>query len=159
MRTRPNRLWVRAPARRPFRDLERAGEQAVDFQRLARLEVLQRRGLELAEHARHVDARLGIDGGVDADRAADRQHLAHDADHVGLDQRILDQAVGGADRERGDRVEADVAEQLDPELLLDRVGDHGLEAGAGQRLGEALRALRVACRRARRSPGACPCCG
>src|ERR1051325_81920 len=86
-------------------DLQRAGEKPVDLERLARLEVLQHRGLEPAKDSRHVDARLGLDVGVDADRAADRQNLAHDGDHVGLDLAVLDQAVGGADRQarRGSR--------------------------------------------------------
>src|SRR6266403_2170086 len=80
---------------------------------------------------------IGRAVGVDAYRAADGQHLAHDLHHVGRDLLVLDQPVGRRHGQRRHRIEADVAQQLHPELLFDELARYGLESRRRQRLGNA----------------------
>ena len=56
---------------------------------------------------------------------------------------IGDQPVGAGQRQRGHRVEAHVAEQLDPEILLDEAGFLCIEARGLERGDEVLGARRV----------------
>ena len=69
------------------------------------------------------------------------------ARRLGMARQLLERAAG----QRADRVEGDVAQQLHPDLVAEARRDRAAEAGGDQRLGDRLAALRLACRRARRS--------
>ena len=66
---------------------------------------------------------------------------------VRLAHHLLERAA----RERADRVEGDVAEQLHPDLVPEARRDRAAEAGGDQRLGDPPGRARIWCRRARRS--------
>ena len=84
-------------------------------------------------------------------RAGDRfrlgHQLAHDLRHLGMARQFLERAAG----QRADRIERDVAEQLDPDLMTEPRRDRAAEAGGDQRFGNRFGALGLACRPARRS--------
>ncbi len=116
----------------------------VDFHRPAALEVLQHRGLVLADLAAAFYAAVDVDGEADAERLPDALRLEHRGTHEAAQIFVLGDCLQGQSGQRADRIERDVAPQFDPDFVADARADGRAQAGLHHRLRQrgGARALR-----------------
>ena len=108
------------------------GQQRVDLQRAALLQILQHRGAVRADTRRAVDAPLDIDAEMHADAAADllglQHHVAGEVARAGVGRDHVQRRLG----QRRDRVEAEIAPELEPDVVAD-LGIDGAASGRPSR--------------------------
>ncbi len=127
----------------PVAQLHDGTGQRVDLHRPARLEVLQHRRLVVAHARGALDPLLDGHRNLDPEAPRHRIDLLHGrADHL-RDQRRLRHVADGRARERAQRIEDGVAQQLEPQLGADVRLDRRLQPRAHERPREldAARAL------------------
>ena len=112
--------------------------QRIDLQRFARLDILQHRGLESAEFARHGVPVLGLLRDRQTDLLANGLGFQHHGRDKAEHQLVAQDAVGGGARQCADRVDGQVAPQLEPDVALDAGGGFHLNATARQPRGQVL---------------------
>ena len=122
-------------------ELLNGGDEGIDLHRPAALEILQHRGLVGADLAGTFDAAVDVDREPDAELLADRLGLDHHGAGDGAGAGILDDLDKRAAGQRRDRVEGEVAPQLDPDVAADIGADRGLEAGGDKCLRDRLDAI------------------
>ena len=119
-------------------DLHRTADDAVEFDGPAGLDILQHRGLDRAELARLRHALFGLHGKVQPERVADAKRLHHHRREQACHVRVVKHQVGGDAGQHRHRVEADVAEQLHPDVAPDIVRRSSLETRSHQGFREDL---------------------
>jgi hypothetical protein len=128
------RRWrAREPAQ-----LDHRADQGVEFQRPAVLDVLEHRGLVLADRLGARDAALERHAEVGAEFLADGLSLGH---HRGGQRPARGEPADAGQRgvrQGADRVEAQVAPELEPDLGADVLEHRRLEPGLLEQLGELL---------------------
>src|SRR5207302_4544480 len=113
-------------------DLHHRAEYRVDLQRPAAFEVLQHGRLVRANLRRSLQPLLDADLQVDADSARDAVGLAHGRRRDRAGVAIARDVLQGGPRERADRVENSVPEQLQPQLVTNAGANGALQASACQ---------------------------
>ena len=117
-----------------LRQFHDGGEQYVEFQRLAALQVLERGGAVVADPLGARETPLDGDADLAAEGLGDRQRLGHHRLDDLAGAAVQAHLPHGRAGQRADRVEGDVAEQLDPDVVaqvrlhrtLQTAGPHGL---------------------------------
>src|ERR1700730_4437599 len=113
-------------------------DQCVDLHCATALEVLQHRGLMRADAARAIDTPLDIDPEMHTETFSDRlcfeHHRARHCASAGIAADDVERAAG----QRADRVEAEIAPQLQPDLVAYPLVDRRIEPGRRQDLGSPL---------------------
>src|SRR6266699_2332155 len=107
--------------------------QRIDLHRPARLQVLQHRGLVVADSRGALDALVDRDRDLDAGAPRHRIDLFHGRTHHLRDDRRSGDLAQRRPRQRAERVEDGVAKELHPHLGPDPRLDGRLQAGARQR--------------------------
>jgi hypothetical protein len=118
------------------------GDQRVDLHRLAGFQILQHRGSVLANLGRAIDPALDINPETGAQALGNYLRLQHHRLGGGAAGRIAGNDIEGAPGQRRDRVETQVAPQLQPQLGADVVEHRGFETGLFHDFGNALDARR-----------------
>src|SRR5215469_9572034 len=130
---------VRCRGMREAPELFHRAEQRTELWCAARLHVLEHRGLVAADPLRSGDAPLEWHAKLDTELFGHRLRLGHHGGRElarGLELTNVDERRA---RERTDRVESEVAPQLQPDLGADVREHRALEAGAREAFRDALR--------------------
>jgi hypothetical protein len=119
-----------------LRDLDRRAHDRIDLQRLAGFDVKKHRGLVVADPLRARQPTLERDLRLAVKCPSDRECLLHHGDDEPPAVRTTGNLGHGRARECTDRVERDVAHQLEPDIAT-QVGLHrALEAAGDHRRAE-----------------------
>src|SRR5262249_41963352 len=105
------------------------------------LDVLEHGGLVMPDLLCSCDATLERHAKLDAELCGDRLRLGHHGGRKLARRRELADVGEGSARKGADRIECEVAPELQPDLCADILEPRALEAGARETLRHALRAL------------------
>ena len=117
------------------------GQKRINLQRTPLVEILQHRGAVRTYTGGAVDAPLHVDAEIGAEMLTDllrlEHHVLRNRARAGIGRDDVERGVG----ERGQRVKAEVAPQLDPDVVADVVIQAWLQPARGERVGELGQAL------------------
>ena len=130
----PDRSW--AWERRRCDPVPHDPHQRVDLQGAAGLQVLQHARLVRPHPPRHGDAFLDGHAEASPERLAHGPPLSHHLRHDGVRARVASDLLQRRAGERADRVEAQVAPQLDPDLIADIAVHRRPNAGRLEQAGQ-----------------------
>src|ERR1700687_5001933 len=112
------------------------GDKRIDLHRASALKILQHGLLVRAVFARSFDPPLDIDAKFHAKCLRDALALQHHGLRQGARCRISADLVQRRMRQRADRIETDIAPQLEPDFVADPIEDGRLQSGLDEQRGE-----------------------
>ena len=126
------------------RQFEHSANDGINFHRAAQLQVLMHRHLHRANRLGDLEPPLNRYQVADAVSIGHDGHFLHHRAHKPDQRRVGTNGIHARARQRGNRIERGVADQLHPQIVTDALTHLGLQPGREQSLGQRVQPARQA---------------